>query len=59
MAYDQIDSITRRLFLPKLVDNILNDAPLLKEMVKSGKAEAGGSQILQPVKFFLFLFFYL
>lgn len=51
MAYEQIDSITRRLFLPKLVDNILNDAPLLKIMVENGEKHQGGNQILQPVKY--------
>lgn len=51
MAYEQIDSITRRLFLPNLVDNILDDCPLLKLMVKNGEGHNGGNQILQPVKY--------
>lgn len=49
--YGQITSITRRLFMPKLVDNILDNSFLLGRLLDKAKTEKGGTKIVQPVKY--------
>ena len=53
LTYDQINGITERKFLKKLVDNIYDSNVLLKKM-KAGEAYRkvdGGTSIMQPLEY--------
>lgn len=50
LTYGQIDSITEKMFIPKLVDNIFASNALLQRWKKNKyKAESGGTTIMQPL----------
>ena len=53
LTYDQITSITRRKYIPKLVDSIFDSDPLLKRAKDKGwyTAVDGGTSILQPLMY--------
>lgn len=49
LTYDQISAITKKKFLPKMVDNIFDSNPLLKRLrAKSPKLD-GGERIMVPL----------
>ncbi len=53
LTYDQINGITQKKFIPKLVDNIYDSNVLLKKM-KAGegyKKIDGGERIIQPLEY--------
>jgi hypothetical protein len=52
LTYNQINGITRDLFLPKLYDNVFNSNPLLQRLKdKSYKKKSGGNKILIPLEY--------
>lgn len=53
LTYDQITAVTRRKYIPKLVDNIFDSDPLLKRSKEKGwyKSTDGGTSIFQPLMY--------
>ena len=53
LTYDQISAITKRKFIPKLVDNIFDSNPLLSRFKKKGSMREldGGTEILAPLNY--------
>lgn len=53
LTYDQITAVTRRKYIPKLVDNIFDSDPLLKRAKEKGWYQAvdGGTSIFQPLMY--------
>ncbi len=53
LTYDQLTAVTRRKYLPTLVDNIFDSDPLLKRAKEKGwyKSIDGGSVIEQPLMY--------
>lgn len=53
LTYDQITAVTRRKYMPKLVDNIFDSDPLLKRSKEKGWYTSidGGTTILQPLMY--------
>ena len=49
--YDQINAITEKYYVPKLVDNIFKTNPLLKRMEKKVQKIGGGTKVLVPVNY--------
>ncbi len=49
MALDQISAITQKVFVKRVVDNILSSNPLLIYMVRKSTKLSGGATIVQPV----------
>jgi hypothetical protein len=51
LSYDQITAITKKKFIPKMVDNIFDSNPLLKRLrAKSPKVD-GGERIMVPLNY--------
>lgn len=53
LSYDQISAITRRKFIPKMVDNIFDSSPLLQRAKKKGwyESQDGGTTIVHPLNY--------
>jgi hypothetical protein len=53
LTYDQITAVTKRKYLPKLVDNIFDSDPLLKRAKDKGWYQSvdGGTSIFQPAMY--------
>lgn len=53
LTYDQISAITRKKFVPKLVDNIFDSNALMQRSKKQGWYESmdGGTSIIQPLNY--------
>lgn len=52
LTYNEISSITQKLFIPKLVDNIFASNALLNRMKKkSYRLESGGTSIMVPLMY--------
>lgn len=53
LTYDQLTAITRKKFIPKLVDNIFDSNPLLKRAKEKGWQELidGGEKIMVPLNY--------
>lgn len=51
LNYDQISAITRNKFVPKMVDNIFRQIPLLERMKKRVVLEDGGLKCIQPLNY--------
>jgi len=51
LTYDQITAVTRKKYVPKLVDNIFDSDPLLKRAKDRGwyTSISGGTTIMQPL----------
>jgi hypothetical protein len=51
LTYDQLTAVTRRKYIPKLVDNIFDSDPLLKRSKEKGWYTSidGGTSIFQPL----------
>lgn len=49
--WDNLTSITRERVLPKIIDQIGKDHPLLGRFFNSAKRWNGGTTIQQPVKY--------
>ncbi len=49
--YDQVNAITEKAFVPKVVDNIFKSNPLAKRLEKKKELKAGGTKIVQPLNF--------
>jgi len=51
LTYDQIDSITTKTYIPKLVDNVFDTNAALKRFNRPGykKVKTGGTSIMAPV----------
>lgn len=47
----QINSITEKLYIPKMIDNIYNTNFLLSRLNKNKRSLDGGTQIAQPVEY--------
>ena len=54
LTYDQINAITEKKFIPKLVDNIFDSDPLLQRLKKKSYVKLdGGTSIVQPLNYAL------
>ena len=51
LTYGQIDAITKKKFIPKLVDNIFDSNPLLKRMREKAMVIDGGERIMCPLNY--------
>ena len=52
LSYDQISSITRKKFIPKLYDNIFDSNPLLQRAKKKWyESIDGGERIIVPFNY--------
>lgn len=52
LTYDQINAITEKKFIPKLVDNIFDSDPLLQRLKKKSYVKVdGGTKIVQPLNY--------
>jgi hypothetical protein len=51
LTYDQINAITEKKFIPKLVDNIFASTPLMQRLEKKLKKLDGGTKVLQPLNY--------
>jgi hypothetical protein len=50
--YDQVSAVTRKFFVPKLVDNIFDSGPMLaRARKKFYKSVSGGDSIVQPLNY--------
>lgn len=49
LNYDAIDSLTRKKYIPKLVDNFFKSTPLLTKLRQRQKTYDGGPKIVQPL----------
>lgn len=50
LTYDQLSAITEKKFIPKLVDNIFDSAPLVQRLKKKRYERIdGGTSIIQPL----------
>lgn len=50
LTYGELSSITQKLYLPKLVDNIFDSNTLMQRWKKKNyKSESGGTSIMQPL----------
>jgi hypothetical protein len=51
LTYDQINAITEKKFIPKMVDNIFKSTPLMARLEKKIKKLDGGTKVLQPLNY--------
>jgi hypothetical protein len=52
LTWDQVSGITKKSFIPKLVDNIFDSNPFYKRMRdRNLMKKDGGTQILQPLNY--------
>ena len=49
--YDRVTAITREKILPKLVDQIVKDHPILSRLLSKAEKATGGHRIEQPVRY--------
>lgn len=55
LSYDQLSAITKKFYVPKLVDNIFDSDPLLQRYRKKGnyKKVSGGTSLMMPLNYAL------
>lgn len=51
LTYDQITAITKKKFIPKMVDNIFDSNPLLKRLRAKSPMLDGGERIIVPLNY--------
>lgn len=51
LTYDQITAITKKKFIPKMVDNIFDSNPLLKRLKANARVIDGGERIIVPLNY--------
>ena len=51
LTYDQITAITKKKFIPKMVDNIFDSNPFLRRLRAKSPMIDGGERIMVPLNY--------